>query len=516
MALALILPALALFAIYLIAIVLYRLYLHPLAHFPGPKLAAATGYYETYYDTLVSPGGQFAFKLRELHQKYGPIIRINPHEIHVFDTTFIDAIYCGSSQRRRDKYPPTAHMVGTPQGCFGTISHNVHRIRRGPVATFYSKVAVDRAESLIYTNARRLGHTIERHISQDGFAEMRLATLAFSTDTLFAYSFDDKLAWNLLDNDKRAKDWSDTLHAVSEHIPIMRNFPWMMTFAKWSPPWLLQAASPALARMTTLREMMNTQAVSAMASAAGKPQHEEAWTEEQPKLIPSILSSKSLPESEKTVLRLTEEGVESVSAGTDTISRTLTNTVYYILSSPPTVLQRLQEELVSVMPQNDSSPPLKDLEKLTWLTAIIKEALRISALTTSRLPLICPDQTLYYEKWAIPKGTPVGLTPFYMLRDPSIFERPEEFLPERWLPGNPDLDRINHYYIPFNRGSRMCLGQHLAMAEIYIALAVLFRCYKFELYDVVYERDIELIRNCFAGEVSKESPGVRIRMETDA
>jgi hypothetical protein len=60
--------------IHFIALVLYRLYLHPLARFPGPKLAAATGWYETYHQLFNGPqGGQFIFVIEELHKQYGKV-----------------------------------------------------------------------------------------------------------------------------------------------------------------------------------------------------------------------------------------------------------------------------------------------------------------------------------------------------------------------------------------------------------------------------------------------------------
>ena len=49
--------------------VLYRLLFHPLAKFPGPKLAAATQWYEFYYDCIQY--GQYTFKIAEMHSKYG-------------------------------------------------------------------------------------------------------------------------------------------------------------------------------------------------------------------------------------------------------------------------------------------------------------------------------------------------------------------------------------------------------------------------------------------------------------
>lgn len=56
----------------LVALVLYRLYLHPLARFPGPTLAAATGWYETYHQLFNGPqGGRFKFVIEELHKKFG-------------------------------------------------------------------------------------------------------------------------------------------------------------------------------------------------------------------------------------------------------------------------------------------------------------------------------------------------------------------------------------------------------------------------------------------------------------
>ena len=60
---------LAVLALYLGAVAVYNLYFHPLAKFPGPKLAAATGWYEFYHDIVHR--GMFIWKLDELHKKYG-------------------------------------------------------------------------------------------------------------------------------------------------------------------------------------------------------------------------------------------------------------------------------------------------------------------------------------------------------------------------------------------------------------------------------------------------------------
>ena len=58
---------------YLLSLVVYRHYLHPLAKFPGPKLAALTRWYEAYYDVVQN--GQYTWKIAELHREYGKFDR---------------------------------------------------------------------------------------------------------------------------------------------------------------------------------------------------------------------------------------------------------------------------------------------------------------------------------------------------------------------------------------------------------------------------------------------------------
>jgi hypothetical protein len=54
-----------------ICISIYFLYFHPLSGIPGPTLAAATQWYEFYYDVLKWPGGQYSWEVDKMHEQYG-------------------------------------------------------------------------------------------------------------------------------------------------------------------------------------------------------------------------------------------------------------------------------------------------------------------------------------------------------------------------------------------------------------------------------------------------------------
>lgn len=67
--------------LYVVALAVHRLYLSPLAKFPGPKLAALTQWYEIYYDVFKNGGGQFTFEIKRMHEKYGESASIHGFEL---------------------------------------------------------------------------------------------------------------------------------------------------------------------------------------------------------------------------------------------------------------------------------------------------------------------------------------------------------------------------------------------------------------------------------------------------
>ncbi|KAI0380853.1 cytochrome protein [Hypomontagnella monticulosa] len=519
---------------YVTVSVVYRIYFHPLAKFPGPKLAAATGFYETYFDFALRPGGLFIHQVKKLHDIYGPIVRINPHEIHIDDPAWVDTLYINPSQGVREKYKPSSDLSGTPRGVFGTVGHEIHRKRRAAISSHFSKAAVTASVPMIYDKVELLFERMEKQICRQGYCEMRVNYFALATDTVADHCFADSTG--LLQNEKAALDWHETIKALSRIMPLARQVSWVVPLALVLPVQLVEFCAPSLAKIVKLHHTMQDQARTAAMSL-----HEvkvDITSSSKPtrggNVFHSILSNKALGQADKTYSRMGQEGIVLITAGGETTSRVLATATYHILANRKTILPLLQQELKSAIPNPKARVALCDLERLPFLTAIIKESLRIAAVVTSRLPLVAPNQTLRYMDWAIPSGvridpaastlvvswtfiptkmlqTPVSMTLHNILLDPKIFNEPMEFRPSRWISSSPESSLVSSYFLPFGRGSRMCIGMSLAMAQIYITLASMFRRYDFELYDTIRERDLDIIRDCFLGEVQSNTKGVRIK-----
>ncbi|KAL8860494.1 MAG: hypothetical protein Q9178_003153 [Gyalolechia marmorata] len=65
-----------------------------------------------------------------MHEQYGPIVRINPEELHIQDTEFYDQLY--RRDNKLDKFPGQTKMFGMPGTFFTTETHELHRERRSP------------------------------------------------------------------------------------------------------------------------------------------------------------------------------------------------------------------------------------------------------------------------------------------------------------------------------------------------------------------------------------------------
>jgi len=160
------------------------------------------------------------------------------------------------------------------------------------------------------------------------------------------------------------------------------------------------------------------------------------------------------------------------------------------------------------MPQLNGTMKLQDLEKLPYLTAVIQEGLRITQPLAHRNARVLPYKGLFYRDAEIPAGTPISMTTYLVHENESIFPEPREFRPERWLHN----ERLRKYLLAFSRGSRSCLGINLAWAELYLIVAHIFRRFKFDVGQIVRERDIDVTKDFIMGVPRDDSKGIVVKV----
>ncbi|KAI4093907.1 MAG: hypothetical protein LQ339_007589 [Xanthoria mediterranea] len=507
--------------LYAAALILYRLTLHPLAKFPGPKIAAATKWFEFYYDCVKGGGGLFSHEIDRMHERYGPIVRINPHEIHVSDGAWLDTLYPGPGPVR-DKYAPSAHMSGVPQGTFGTVDHYIHRQRRAAVKTFVSKKTVQTVQPSIRSTVELLCREFNRFATSRETFECGTFFLAWATDSVAKYLEND--TYGLLENAHRRREWQETISQVVELTPLVKQFPSFMPFVLRVPGWLMRVVSPKMNRVLVMHKRMRSTARQYLNlhTAAEKLADAPAGDSSHPSgakvdAYRAILTS-TLPDIDKEPDRVAQEVLTLLVGGSATTMRVMLRVVYHV-NSTPGVLGRLTETLDAVMTTPTASSELEVLEKQEYLVAVVKESLRIATALTARLPLVSPSKPLVYTnsdgtEWVIPAGTPTSMSISRIHMDPTIYADPYSFRPERWLGTPADGASLEKNLVPFGRGARMCVGQNFAWAELLICTAILFRRFAFELVDVDRARDIDVQRDCFLGQPSRESRGLRVKVRT--
>ncbi|MBR0955329.1 cytochrome P450 [Bradyrhizobium canariense] len=163
-----------------------------------------------------------------------------------------------------------------------------------------------------------------------------------------------------------------------------------------------------------------------------------------------------------------------IGAGHENTANGLTWTLY-LLSQSPYWRNRVETEAESEV----DAGPLETLpDRLPVTKAVLEEALRLyppASILTRKA--IAADEI---GGKLIQPGTMVTIAPFVLHRHRTLWDRPDEFDPTRFLPGI--RNRIDRFaYIPFGIGPRVCIGMGFAQQESVVALAHLARAFRFEL-----------------------------------
>lgn len=175
-------------------------------------------------------------------------------------------------------------------------------------------------------------------------------------------------------------------------------------------------------------------------------------------------------------------------AGTDTTLNLLTMT-HYFLALYPEIQQKLRDEVIQHLDKTGEITYEK-LSKLDYLTAILKETLRLYGPADSTFPRVATEDVILGDL-LVRKGTQILPNLKIVHSSPKSFSNPQEFRPERWIEKKDPGVKDPFAYAPFSNGARRCIGEQLAWTEAKIMITELVRRYQIDI-----ERPYKLKMEC--------------------
>lgn len=208
--------------------------------------------------------------------------------------------------------------------------------------------------------------------------------------------------------------------------------------------------------------------------------------ERNPDFLDILMAKQESSDSEKlSTTNIKALLLDLFSAGTDTSSSVIEWALAEMLKKP-VILKRAHEEMDQVIGKNrrlDES----DIPNLPYFRAICKEAFRKHPSTPLNLPRISTEACMV-NGYYIPKNTRLRVNIWAIGRDPTVWENPEEFSPERFLiEKNAKIDPRGNCFelIPFGAGRRICAGARMGVVLVEYILGTLVHSFDWKLPDGV-------------------------------
>ncbi|MCJ1252144.1 hypothetical protein MMC30_009382 [Trapelia coarctata] len=307
-----------------------------------------TFYYEIYHNLVKS--GMFVWEIKRLHEVYGPIVRINPREVHISDFNFLDQIYSFSRPRNKAEYVTSALDMRLSIG--SKCGYETHKIRRTALTPFFSTPGVSKLESFVATKIEQLCKQLEE--SRD---HARTSSNNMDSDT--------------------TKACSETRGELPLHFNVAQ------VVEALADPHSSSEKSNQGNRKTIFYELRDTPLLPLKEKSLDRLMHEGLL----------LVAAGASWIVRTTTVQLT------VPTGSEATAKSLYVTHYHLLANPD-ILNKLRAEL-KTLPQTTS---WAELEQLPYLTAVITEGNRLVFGLTMRNCRTFPTETLHYGSYVLPPG----------------------------------------------------------------------------------------------------------------
>ncbi|CZT25816.1 related to pisatin demethylase cytochrome P450 [Ramularia collo-cygni] len=470
-----------LFAGAFLALAIYRfiiqpLYTHPLRSVPGPTFYALTRWRLAWEDLQ----SRRTRTIHALHRQYGSAVRIGPNEVHFNSLSALKKIYGPGSPFGRTSFYRMFDAYGE-QNLFTFHSSKQHGERKKLLANVYSKsnILKGRASGLV---SEKVQQYLDWISSTEGKPEEIFKSLHYySLDSITAFIYGPS------DGGTSSMKGNASHQALLDDIinPSRRRLTWCAVHFPRLVKWLYTRTGLTARLVTPFLPMqkpttytgIRAHALAASQGAKGTKFEKSAGDEEQT-ILGRLYHLQSLASQSKalTDLQIASECADHFLAGIDTTSDTLMF-MLWALSRPQNSAfqQKLMEESLTI-PAEDldvhGNPTVEAADKLPYLNAVINETLRLYApLPGSEAR--SADMDVVVDGYLIPAGSIVNMAPYSLHRNAAVFEDPLSWNPDRWLVKDAEkLAEMKRWFWPFSSGGRMCIGMHLATAEMAVVPAI--------------------------------------------
>ncbi|KAI1803057.1 cytochrome P450 [Daldinia bambusicola] len=453
--------------IYGIALVIYRIFFHPLAKYPGPFIAKITDAYQLYHAWK----GDRHLEFWRLHEKYGKVVRFGPNSVSFNSNTALKDIYgFKSNVRKAEFYDAFVHPASNTHN---TRDKALHARKRRVLSQAFSDGAVKEMERYILANVRSFCEQIGLGAS------------------------DEKKGWTVA---KNMADWCNYLA-----MDILGDLCFGKAFHMLEKPdnrYALELVSLATTRHLICGTMslvgkLHLDKILFRRIATGRAKYmaySKAQLTERTKLgddtdrrdfFYHLLKARD-PETGQgfAMPELWGESNLLIIAGSDTTSTALAATFFYLVRNQ-VALQKASQEVRAKFDDVEKICQGPVLNSCTYLRACIDEAMRMSPSVGGILPREVLKGGIMVDGEYIPEGMVIG-TPHYTIHhNPAYYPRPFSYVPERWIEGShktfgepsesnvteQDVSLAQSAFCPFSIGPRGCIGKGLAYIEMMTTLA---------------------------------------------
>jgi averufin monooxygenase len=398
---------LASYASYAIFCVIQKAYFSPLAKIPGPWHAHLTGIRLQ----LTTIAGKRCHWVHKLHQVYGPMVRIAPHEIAVCDPTACKEIHSVSSRFYKSDLP------GPPvSNLFSMTDPKAHGFRR----RLYQKLLAQNSVRREYEPAvSRLVQSTVQHIKadveKDGVANVYNWWMLMANDVVCLLTLGD------------TPGLIETGGSVDE-VLTARCLHLMFSWAQFSVPLFLIFRFLGSPLSRTLDDIFHVDRwlASYGDKAATKTRADEKLVEGGTFFARALREApidKTLVTNGKAQLSDSDIAMDAAGfqlAGSETVAITLTFLIWRVLSRP--ALQKQLEEEVASLGDDISDAAC---ETLPLLNATIEETLRLHGAAPTALKRVVPDGGTTLCGYYIPAGELVATMAWSLHRNPDIWPDPD-------------------------------------------------------------------------------------------